>query len=213
MSQTQNDPQGWVPELEAPEYLRDKCSHMQAEAPYLGLGFKKAPLEPHLFARLQAHFRENVERFRPEGPVDEIRTTAHQTIPTLIFDDDAFNARLAEELRPFHEAWAGMSLALSHCYGIRCYQRGTFLYKHVDRQPHFVSSTICVDHALDSPWPLSISSLDGQVSQIDLAPGELVLYEGTRLAHGRPYPLHGDFYAGIFLHYFPAGGLPAGGKK
>lgn len=213
MSQASIDSPAWVPELEAPAYLRDKCGDMQAEAPYLGLGFKKTRLEPRLYDRLRTHFRENVERFRPEGPVDEIRTTAHQIIPTLLFDDDAFNARLAEELRPLHEAWAGMPLLLSHCYGIRCYQRGTFLYKHVDRQPHFVSSTICVDHALDSPWPLSISTLDGQVNQIDLAPGEMVLYEGTRLAHGRPYPLDGDFYAGIFVHYYPATGLPPAGPK
>ena len=207
MSQARIDSPAWVRELEAPAYLRDKCGEMQAEAPYLGLGFKKTRLEPQLYARLRAHFRDNIERFRPEGPVDEIRTTAQQTIPTLLFDDEAFNARLAAELRPLHEAWAGMPLLLSHCYGIRCYQRGTFLYKHVDRQPHFVSSTICVDHALESPWPLSISTLDGQVNQIDLAPGELVLYEGTRLAHGRPYPLDGDFYAGIFVHYYPAAGL------
>lgn len=213
MSQETRDPAARVAELEAPAYLRDKCGHMQAEAPSLGLGFKKARLAPDVYERLRAHFRGNVERFRPEGPVDEIRTTAHQTIPALLYEDQAFNARLAEELRPLHEAWAGMPLALSACYGIRCYQRGTFLYKHVDRQPHFVSSTICVDHALDSPWPLSVTGLDGQVSQIDLAPGELVFYEGVRLAHGRPYPLDGDFYAGIFVHYHPAAGLPAGGEK
>lgn len=213
MSRAKIDPPGWVPELEAPPYLRDRCADMQAQAPSLGLGFKKARLAPAVFERLRAHFRANVERFSPEGAVDEIRTTAHQIIPALLFEDQGFNARLAEELRPLHEAWAGVPLALSACYGIRCYQRGTFLYKHVDRQPHFVSSTICVEHALDSPWPLSVTSLDGQVSQIDLEPGELVLYEGVRLAHGRPYPLNGDFYAGIFVHYYPAAGLPAGGTK
>lgn len=211
MSQAKIDPPAWVPELEAPPYLRDKCVEMQSQAPSLGLGFQKARLPPAIFERLRAHFRVNIERFRAEGPVDEIRTTAHQVIPTLLFEDQSFNARLAEELRPLHEAWAGVPLALSACYGIRCYQRGTFLYKHVDRQPHFVSSTICVDHALDAPWPLSVTSLDGQVSQVDLEPGELCFYEGVRLAHGRPYPLRGDFYAGIFVHYYPAAGLPAGG--
>lgn len=200
----QTDAQAMIPEFEAPEYLRKKCDAMQAEAPYLGLGYKKARLQPHGHERLLAQFRASIERFTPEGPVDEIRTAVAKTIPALLFEDQAFNAQFAEDLRPLHEEWAGTPLVLSACYGIRCYQRGTFLYNHVDRQPHFISSTICVDHALDSPWPLSIRSIDGQVSQIDMQPGELVFYEGCRLAHGRPYPLDGDFYAGIFVHYYPA---------
>jgi prolyl 4-hydroxylase len=203
LSPEPTDAQPLVPAFEAPAYLRKKCDEMQAEAPYLGLGYKKARLPAQVHDRLVSHFRTNIERFRPERAVDEIRTAARDTIPTLVFEDHVFNAQLAEELRPLHEAWAGVPLALSHCYGIRCYQRGTFLYNHVDRQPHLVSSTICVDHALDSPWPLSIVSLDGQVSQISMEPGELVLYEGTRLAHGRPYPMDGEFYAGIFVHYYP----------
>lgn len=193
-----------VPEFETPQPLRAKCAQMQTEAPYLGLGYRKAKLNPDIYARLVAHFSDNIGHFRAECAIDEIGTTTNGTIPTLIFEDESFNAQLAEDLRPLHEAWAGMPLALSYCYGIRCYQRGTFLYNHVDRQPHFISSTICVDHALNSPWPLHIESVDGQVSQVNIEPGELVFYEGTRLVHGRPYPLDGDFYAGIFIHYYPA---------
>ncbi len=204
MSRVQTDAHALVSEFEAPQYLREKCAAMQAEAPYLGLGYKKARLPPHAHERLLVQFRASIEHFTPESPVDEIRTAAAKTIPALLFEDQAFNAQLAEDLRPLHEEWAGTPLVLSACYGIRCYQRGTFLYNHVDRQPHLVSSTICVDHALNSPWPLSIRSIDGQVSQIDMQPGELVFYEGCRLAHGRPYPLDGDFYAGIFVHYYPA---------
>lgn len=205
------DAQNLIPELEAPEYLRQRCDDMQAVAPHLGLGYAKAKLPSGVHERLLAHFRTNVQNFRPEGPVDEIRTASKGTIPTLLFEDPVFNAQLAEDLRAIHEEWAGTPLLLSACYGIRCYQRGTFLYNHVDRQPHFVSSTICVDRALDAPWPLHVESIDGQVSQIDTEPGELVFYEGTRLAHGRPYPLAGDFYAGIFLHYYPANGMPDAG--
>jgi prolyl 4-hydroxylase len=197
-----------VPAFEAPDYLRRKCKEMQARAPYLGLGYRKSRLPSDLFQRLREHFRGNIQDFRPEDPVDEIRTSANRTIPALIFDDQRFNLQLAEALRPLHEEWAGATLEISNCYGIRCYQRGTFLYNHVDRPPHVVSSTICVDQALDAPWPLSVVDIDGQENQISLEPGELVLYEGMRLAHGRPYPLQGDFYAGIFAHYYPAAGLP-----
>jgi prolyl 4-hydroxylase len=177
---------------------------MQAAAPTLGLGFHKGRLAPAIHARLVAQLRHNLARFRVESASDELRSARQDVIPALVYQDGALNAQLADELKPLHEAWAGRPLELSACYGIRCYQRGAFLYNHVDRQPHFVSSTICIDHALDSRWPLHLESLDGTVHQVDMEPGEYVLYEGTRLAHGRPYPLEGDFYAGIFIHYYPA---------
>lgn len=178
---------------------------MQAAAPYCGLGFLKAKLDRNIHQRLLAHFRANARLFRPEPRIDEIGNADPGTIPMLLFDDKDFNARLGADLRPAHEAWSGMRLELSYCYGIRVYQRGTFLYSHVDRPSHVISSTICVDSALESSWPLHLEDIDGEVSQIDLAPGELVFYEGARLAHGRPYSLLGNYYAGIFVHYRPVG--------
>lgn len=204
MPQAPIDPPPLLPRLEAPPDLRKQCDEMRAQAPHLGLGHERAKLPPGVHQRLLAHFKTNVERFRPEVAIAEIGSAAKGMIPALLFQDPHFNARFAEDLKPLHEEWAGTPLVLSACYGIRCYQRGTFLYDHVDRPPHFVSSTICVDHALDSRWPLHIESDEGGASLIDLEPGELIFYEGTRLAHGRPYPLDGDFYAGIFVHYYPA---------
>jgi prolyl 4-hydroxylase len=202
-----------IPELEMPEALREKCRRMQAEAPYLGLGYRKARLEPHLHERLRAHFHANVARFRAEHVIEEIGSVDAGTIRALIFEDSAFNAQLAQDLKPLHEAWAGIPLEPAACYGIRCYQRGTFLHSHVDRPTHIVSATICVDCALDSRWPLHIENIDGVIDQVDLEPGEFVLYEGTRLAHGRPYPLDGDYYAGIFVHYEPARRTPRAAAK
>lgn len=195
-----------LPELEPPEYLRRKCREMVAGAPYLGRGYSKARLPHDVHQRLLEHLRKSVSRFQPEDPCEEIRTSAKAFIPALLFEDKEFNAQLALDLKPMHEEWAQMPLAVSYCYGIRCYQRGTFLYNHVDRETHVISSTICVDQALNSPWPLSIESATGEPNQIEMAPGDLVFYEGTRLPHGRPYPLDGDFYAGIFVHYHPISG-------
>jgi len=194
-----------IPELEAPALLRERQREIQAAAPYCGLGFLKAKLDPTIHQRLLAHFHANAPRFRPEGKIDEIGNADPGTIPVLLFEDKAFNAQLAMDLRAAHEAWAGMPLELSYCYGIRVYQRGTFLYNHVDRPSHIISSTICIDCALDGSWPLHLEDINGEVSQVDLAPGELVFYEGARLAHGRPYSLLGDYYAGMFVHYRPVG--------
>ena len=37
----------------------------------------------------------------------------------------------------------------------------------------------------------------------------MVLYESGSLMHGRPFPLKGNFYANIFIHFEPVG--PVGG--
>jgi prolyl 4-hydroxylase len=97
-----------------------------------------------------------------------------------------------------------MTLRGTACYGIRVYLKGSYLYNHVDRiDTHVISSTICVDHDLASPWPLYIEDLDGNPHEVDMAPGDLVFYESARLKHGRPHPLDGGFYAGMFVHYAP----------
>lgn len=194
-----------IPELATPPFLRERQCQMQAEAADCGLGFRTAKLAASLHNRLLDHVRDNADRFRAEGCIDEIGNADRGTIPTLLYEDKAFNAQLGVDLQAEHEAWAGMPLELSYCYGVRVYQRGTFLYTHVDRPTHVISSAICVDSALDSPWPLHVETIDGAVSQVDLAPGELVFYEGARLAHGRPYPLQGDYYAAVFVHYRPSG--------
>ena len=188
-----------------PESLRHHHEAMIAAAPRLNLGYRKTRLEPAIYQRLLAHFQTNASRFRAEHSIDLISNDEPGIIPCLIFDDQEFNRQLALDLQPLLEAWAAMPLELSSCYGIRCYQRGTYLYNHVDRPTLVVSATICVDHALNSPWPLHIENYDGEASQVDLEPGECVLYEGMRLSHGRPYPLDGDYYAGIFVHFQPAG--------
>ena len=32
----------------------------------------------------------------------------------------------------------------------------------------------------------------------------MVLYESAKLPHGRYYPLKGNYYDNLFVHYFPA---------
>jgi len=193
-----------LPMFETPSDLEGETRRMQAAARYCGLGFKKVRLPAATHERLMRHLRDNSGRFRPETSIDYIVNCDPAVIPALYFEDREFNTALSHELQPLHEAWSGMKLAESACYGIRVYQRGTFLYNHVDHtDTHIISSTICVDHRLASRWPLYIEDIDGNGHQIDLDPGEMVFYEGARLRHGRAYPLQGDYYASIFVHYRP----------
>ena len=38
---------------------------------------------------------------------------------------------------------------------------------------------------------------------IDMQAGDMVLYEGARCVHGRPFNLHGKNWVNVFVHFAP----------
>ncbi|MEO1747760.1 MAG: hypothetical protein AAFR27_03930 [Pseudomonadota bacterium] len=189
---------------ETPEHLARNQAEIADQVRSLGLGFKKVKLAADIHARIFAHLQTNVQNFKPESSDAFIQTENRRCFPSLLYQDEAFNQALLSELQPMHEEWSGVSLKKAACYGIRVYQPRSYLYNHIDRaRTHVVSSTICVDRRLDKDWPLYIEDLDGNPCEVSIEPGEMVFFEGALLKHGRPYPLEGEYYANIFLHYTP----------
>ena len=168
---------------------RDEIEHMRAKAPKLDLGFDKRALDPALFARLEQHFLDNFERMGKESQNPYLRTETAGLHPSLIVHDAAFNDWLLGALHAVHEAWAGRRLNLGQCFGPRVYTRGSYLQMHTDRaDTHHVSSTITIAAEVDTPWPLVVEDHQGTVHEVDIQPGEMLLYEGGYLPHGRPDP-------------------------
>ena len=52
---------------------------------------------------------------------------------------------------------------------------------------------------------VQVIGFDGVHYDITLEPGEMILYEGHRLVHGRPYPFNGTRFANAFIHFKPTG--------
>jgi len=189
---------------QAPPDWETITTRQQALAPYYGLGFQKDVLEPDVYQKIWNHFATHARQFSCEGQTGVIETINSSSLPALIYDDSQFNAQLCALLQPIHEQWCGMPLVTANAYGIRVYQHGSYLHNHVDLiQSHVISSTICVDHRLNKPWPFYIEDIDGHGHEISLQPGEMIFYESARLKHGRPYPLDGEYYAALFVHYTP----------
>lgn len=187
-----------------PEWLQQQTREQQAAAPYCGLGFQHGTLDSEIHATLLDKLRHSAGSFTPEAPIDEIGTCDDGWFPSLHYEDKAFNSAVSELLKPMHETWCGRKLVESACYGFRAYQRGCHLHNHVDRGlTHIISSTICIDSCLEEPWPLYLEDIYGQGHEVNLHPGEYLFYEGARLLHGRPWPLKGDYYVGMFVHYRP----------
>ena len=190
---------------ETPQHLIDRQAVDLKKVPRLGLGFVKRRLDETVYGRLMDHFRRNIHNFASEAANGFLQTENKRAHPTLIFQDEAFNQTILNDLHEAHEEWSGLKLNKSACYGIRVYQPGSYLYNHVDvARTHIVSSTICVDHRLSGAWPLYIEDPEGNPHEVDIEPGEMVYYEGASLKHGRPYALPGEYYANIYVHYRPA---------
>lgn len=176
----------------------------QALVPYYGVGFQKNVLDPGVYKTIWNYFVERARYFHFEGEIAVVKTSNPNAFPTLIYNDPAFNAQICDILKPAHERWCGMPLVTANAYGIRVYQNGSYLHNHVDLiHSHVISSTICVDHRLNKPWPFYIEDVNGHGHEISLQPGEMIFYESAKLKHGRPYPLEGEYYAALFVHYTP----------
>jgi hypothetical protein len=187
-----------------PAHLIEPPRKREETIPLLGLGFLKTRIDKKIHERLLQHFRSNIHNFKSEPGGDYLLTENESAYPSLLYLDETFNQELLEEFKALHERWSGCTLRKAACYGIRVYQPGSYLYSHVDRLTHVVSSTICVDHRLRNRWPLYVEDADGRPHEIEIEPGEMVFFEGARLKHGRPYALNGEYYANVFLHYTPA---------
>ena len=192
--------------IETPKWLAERCREQQSATPYFGLGFEKSELPPDLHARLVDQVRRRAHRFQPAASREEIRSIERAIPPAVQLQDPAFDEEIRRALQARHEAWSEMKLTPSAGGGIRAFQRGSYVLHHVDRtSTRIISSILCVDHKLDAPWPLRIEDIDGRAHEVDLAPGELLFYEGARLLHGRPWPLRGDYCISMSVHYRPRG--------
>ncbi len=123
----------------------------------------------------------------------------------LFFDDPKVNREIVDALLPLHEAWSGVDLIPNNSYGLRVYRNESSLLMHVDKtNTHIVSSILHVGHGEnDEPWPLVIEDYRGNVNEVFLESGDMLFYESSKLLHGRPRPMNGEYYSSLFSHYYP----------
>jgi hypothetical protein len=106
-------------------------------------------------------------------------------------------------LQPIHEEFAGVELEPGNIYGLRVYREGNVLEMHVDRpEALIVSAVVQVAQDLDEPWPLVVE-YGGELHEVFLDAGQMLLYEGATTMHGRPSPMRGREFVNVFVHYRP----------
>lgn len=112
---------------------------------------------------------------------------------------------LVAQIQPILEDWCKAPLVATGVQGIREYRRGAVVAPMVNRLPFVISVVINVGQDVVDDWPLQVIGHDGTAVNITIAPGEMVIYEGASLIHGRPYPLLGQTYSELHLHFEPVG--------
>ncbi len=113
---------------------------------------------------------------------------------------------LSVKLLPLVEKETGLKLWPTYSYA-RIYYHGSELQKHVDRPSSEVTISVCITRENDN-WPLNIQGDSGEIYEIDLDVGDIVIYSGRKHLHWRdPFP--GNKQIQAFLQYVDANGPDA----
>lgn len=85
----------------------------------------------------------------------------------------------------------------------RLYQHNETLKKHTDRGSCEISLTLHLGG--DAPWPIWLTKPCGEKVEVNLTPGQAILYQGMVSEHWRE-AYQGNNYGQVFLHYVRADG-------
>jgi len=123
---------------------------------------------------------------------------------------EAFD-RLLEHCLPYFEQASGLKLYSTYSYARFYNQQGEELKNHRDRPACEISATLTLGFDGDV-WSIYMGDDEDKtvnVSKIDMAVGDAVMYRGCDKYHWREPYFEGQWQAQVFLHYVDANGLYA----
>jgi len=161
----------------------------------------------------EEHFSESEREFIPGGytnantvPIDLVTLDKHKNMKELV----------KQEMEDVLQWWTGMLLQHTATYGVRRYHRGSMLIDHVDRfETHLASGVLQLHQVVDNDggWPLELLLPSGTVAEVYVQPGQIILYEGGWLRHGRPSRLRGESFSNTFTHFKPLDWVGPGSRS
>jgi hypothetical protein len=116
---------------------------------------------------------------------------------------DALGESLMLHVQPKIEKAIGEPLLPTFSY-LRIYEHGSVLGKHVDRRESEIAATLTLGADASAPWPLHLQALDG-AHALELAPGDIAVYEGMKVPHWREV-FQGQVWIQVIFNYVRANG-------
>jgi hypothetical protein len=108
-------------------------------------------------------------------------------------------------LQPLIEELVEKSLYPSYSYG-RIYYPESELTRHFDRRSSEYTLSCCI-HKDQEDWLLVIEDVNtGEITEVLLEKGDVLLYQGRVHAHWRPGKFNGQKQTQIFIQYVDANG-------
>lgn len=181
---------------------------------YTKVGYKKIKCPPEVWNLVKSFWDANKHKASEEKWGIGNTYTNNWVVPTKMVSVEnsalrgggsLLKQKIWDAARDTIMEWTGQELTECSLYGIRTYYEGSVLASHVDRLPLVSSAIINVDQDVDEPWPLEVIGHDGRAVNITMEPGDMVLYESHSVIHGRPFPLKGNYFSNIFVHFEPIG--------
>jgi len=149
-------------------------------------------IKPERAAHLYAKFKDDAGRYPSDFIQDEQCPKSR-----AIYDRRDFLGLLVEKT-PFMTETLQEPMIPTYSYA-RIYANGEVLARHTDRPACECSVTIHLGSD-GTPWPIGFTKPSGEQVEIELKPGQGVIYLGCISEHWRE-AFTGQHYGQVFLHY------------
>ena len=165
-------------------------------------GFLLTDAPKDMYHEVLDFYHANRTHASTEDIPEFIQGDSSKSLSQLVEMPEALRARIHTDLQLPVESWIGDYVEPTYVYGIREYKQLTVLKMHRDRlDTHMASAIINIDQTTIHDWPLVIEDHLYCQHSICLKPGQMLLYEGAKLLHGRPTRFAGKNYANVSVHY------------
>ena len=120
-----------------------------------------------------------------------------------VYGDPAFDMAMAMSTDDISKI-VGKNLIPQYTYA-RIYKNGSDLKIHSDRPECQYSVTLSLGGEYEKPWPIWIKDYAGNMNEVPLDVGDMVVYHGTELEHWRD-KFEGNTQYQLFMHYVDSEG-------
>lgn len=165
-------------------------------------------LAPQTVSLLSTEFKmlRDVDKHQSGLSDEEYSKVADEQVPNSFYWYGAFCFEsLMLVLQKTVEDIIDKSLFPCYTYA-RIMGNSAIMKKHKDRPSCQYSVTICIEEDEKVPYPIFMENYNGDVSEVFLHAGDMIVYHGTKLYHWRK-KFKGVQHIQAFLHYVDANGL------
>ena len=161
-------------------------------------GFQKIKgyVTPYFSLFLRNYFTLRVQNDKLGG--DEQAPNSH-----CVYGDPAFDMAMYMSTEDIGKI-VGKNLIPQYTYA-RIYKNGSQLKIHTDRPECQYSVTLSLGGDYKKPWPIWIKDYAGNMNEVPLDEGDMVVYHGTELEHWRD-KFEGNMQYQLFMHYVDSEG-------